>query len=233
MTRARSPLRWLALPAALAAAALAPLYAAAAQAVYISPEEQKSLHDAAMQSPEPTVDAVINLYDTVLGYRMPKHFVPAFRATQPTSFSIEFVPYGEDVRENWSEMLTVQAIPAQVAAAISPRTMVENVARGVANTCPGHGLSESAEQVRIEGATTAVRQVFGCRLSRLPGGDATSEVGMIQAMRRGGDLIIVQYAVRGAPIAADSPALAEGKRAEIAALLGATALADNDDEGAQ
>ncbi|WP_164114998.1 hypothetical protein [Sphingorhabdus sp. Alg239-R122] len=199
---------------------------AAAQQTYISKEQQKSLYDAVQDSASDEVSSVISLYSNVLSYKYPKHLVPAFQAKAPSNFMLEFIPFGENIKENWSEMLTIQAFPEQVVRTKSAKEFAVMLAKLVAKSCPNSSIFEDLGKVTLKSGS-AHRIIFGCRDVSVVGGQTAGEMTIAQAIKRNGDIVLVQFALRGVPFSKDSLLINEEKRKYFGSLLDQLELADN------
>jgi hypothetical protein len=179
---------------------------AAAQEVYIPEDQQAALFKVASEAGTPEMASVITLYSNVLQYAYPKQFVPVYQASTSSMFMLEFIPYGENVRSNWSEMLTIQAFQGKALQAISAKEFANRVAEGIDKACPTDKIYEDLGEIAVEGATSH-RVVFGC------GKASTGEVTIAQTIKRNGDLIMVQFARRAGPIS-DKPQVIDDKQKE-------------------
>jgi hypothetical protein len=196
-----------------------------AQEVYVDTEQQQALFEAARQSQRPEVSAVVNLFSNVLAFEYPKDWVPAYRAEQPGFFMLEYVPFGENVREDWTRMLTVQAFGASRAVTIDPVAFAKGFGSRIASACPKGNFFRDLGEVAVAGAE-AYRIAFGCRLYSAAGtefGEAT----VLQATKRNGDLIVVQYAARTPLPNADDPLLDQTTQDYFLSLLDRLTLNDS------
>lgn len=197
---------------------------ASAQEVYVTKEQQKGLYEAAQRSPTPEVTGVINLYQSVLSYKQPKAYVPAHRSTSPDGFLIEFVPFGQEVKENWSEMLTITAMPARVAGNFPTSSIAIIMINGMMTRCPDSYVGEDLGPVSVEGAE-AHRILFGCK-NGAGGKSGAAELAVVQIIRRKGDVITVQYARRGKNTK-DAPLMDQKKQQHYTSLLDGLVLQDS------
>ncbi len=183
------------------------------QETYISKEQQKSLYEAGKLSPTPEITGVINLFSSVLSYRYPKYLVPAYQVKRTGVFMLEMVPFGEDVRSNWSEMLTLQAISKNLLPPTLSAQDFVMTKRGVAANCSRSFELEDLGSVAIEGAE-AHRVMFNCTDASVGKEADTSEMTIIQGIKRKDDLIVVQFAVRS-KVGTDGKALMDEKKRQF------------------
>lgn len=195
-----------------------------AQETYVSKEQQKSIYDAAQLSPTPEVSGVINLYQSILSYKLPKEFVPAFKNVSASGFLLEFVPFGQDVRGKWSEMLTITATPAALAGNMPPSSLAVILLNGMMRKCPNSYVGEDLGAVSVEGAQ-AHRIMFGCMKDADQKSD-TGELAIVQIIQRKGDFITVQFARRG-KYTKTAPLLGEDKKRYYLSLLDGIMLSQN------
>ena len=182
-------------------------------------EQQRQLFEAAQQSEEPEIGGVVNLYSNVLAYSYPKDWVPVYQVRSPQLFMMEFIPYGEDVRTNWTQMLTIQAIPQQVASRIELSQFINGMASSTRAGCAGQSTFDNLGAIDI-GGITAHRVTFACT-------DAEStEATILQATKRQGDLIIAIYAMRSTPDENGEPLMTETEQAYFISLLDRMRLSD-------
>ena len=192
---------------------------ATAQEVYISEDQQAALFKVAKEAGNPEMASVITLYSNVLRYAYPKHFVPVYQASTQSMFMLEFIPYGEDVRAKWSEMLTIQAFQGKALQDLSAKEFANLVAKGIDKACPTDKIYEDLGAIAVEGATSH-RVVFGC------GKASTGEVTIAQTIKRNGDLIMVQFA-RRADASSKQPQVIDDKQKEYyVSLLNRLAVVD-------
>ena len=185
------------------------------------------MFEMAQESPTPEISGAVNLYSNILQYEYPKEWVPVYRAQKPGVFMLEYIPFGEDVRSNWTSMLTIQAIAKQRAQTIDPKNFALGFGPRMAATCPGGEIFEDLGEVEDEGGS-AHRVLFGCRGVSAVGGGA-GEATVLQAIKRNGDLIVVQYAVRGVPEENGEPLMNEAREAYFTSLLDRLKISDNPD----
>ena len=196
---------------------------ASAQEVYISEDQQAALFKVANEAGTPEMASVITLYSNVLQYAYPKHFVPVYQASTPSMFMLEFIPYGENVRSNWSEMLTIQAFQGKALQTISAKEFANLVAGGVDKECPADKIYEDLGAVAVEGATSH-RVVFGCSKA------STGEVTIAQTIKRNGDLIMVQFARRIDPASDTSQVIDDKQKEYYSSLLNRLTVVDKSKE---
>jgi len=105
---------------------------------------------------------------------------------------MEYIPFGEDVRSNWTKMLTIQAFSWPQTRALQPAQFARGWGQRMAAACTGESDFEEMGAVDIEGATS-YRVVFEC----IAAGER--EFITYQVTNQDGDLIAVQLAARGEP----------------------------------
>lgn len=195
-----------------------------AQETHITKEQQKPLFDAAQLSPTAEVSGVTNLYRSVLTYRYPKYLVPAYRATSATGFLMEFVPFGEDVKAQWSEMLTITAMPAAAAVDMPASSTAIIMMGGMRARCPESFIGEDLGPVNLGGAE-AHRFLFGCQ-GGAGGKSNAGEIAIVELIRRKGDVITVQFARRGKHTRV-APLIDERRKRYYLTMLDDLSLTDN------
>ncbi|MVZ97540.1 hypothetical protein EUU23_07455 [Sphingorhabdus sp. IMCC26285] len=175
----------------------------ASQEIYVSEEQQKQLHESVKSSSDPEVQSVINLYSNVLSYSYPKEFVPVYQAKSQEMFMLEFIPYGEDVKENWTEMLTIQAFRGERLNSTTASDFAIRLAKKVGENCPETKIFEDLGSIEVDGATSH-RVVFGCTDRSVISANQAGEIAIAQTIKRNDSLILVQFASRGKS-STDSP----------------------------
>lgn len=171
---------------------------AVSQEVYVPVEQQKQLHDSVKSSSDPEVQSVINLYSNVLSFYYPKEFVPVYQAKSQEMFMLEFIPFGENVKENWTEMLTIQAFSGESFNAATASDFAIRLAKRVGENCPEAKVFEDLGSIELDGATSH-RVVFGCKDRSVVGAHEAGEIAIAQTIKRNASLILVQFASRGKP----------------------------------
>jgi hypothetical protein len=181
--------------AGLGAALLGLPSMASAQEVYISAEQQKTMHDAVKDSAQPEIGGAVNLFSNALGYSYPKELVPVYQVKTPQMFMLEFIPYGENVKENWTEMLTIQGFRPGVTGSMSASEFAARFEKINGARCSGTAIFEDLGEVPVEGASSH-RVIIGCK-DMAPTGPAAEETAIIQVIIRNQGLVVLQYASRG------------------------------------
>ncbi|MGB3808305.1 MAG: hypothetical protein WA936_13975 [Erythrobacter sp.] len=166
--------------------------AAAGQETYVSEEQQRNLYEAGQETELPEVVGTTNLFSTALRFPYPKEWVPVYQVRQPGMFMMEYIPFGEDVRTNWTQMVTVQAFSMPQTRGLQPAQFARGWGRRMVSACSGESEFEELGAIDIEGATS-YRVVFKCV------GPDTSELTAYQVTNRNGDLIGVQFTMRSSP----------------------------------
>ncbi len=197
-----------------------------AQEIYVPEEQQRALFEAAQQSETAEIQGSIGLHENALVYSYPKDLVPVYQVQQPNLFMIEFIPFGEDVRKNWSRMLTIQAFAEPVAQRLDPVQFVSGLGQAMQANCSGQGSSQDLGQVAL-GNTTAYRFASSCERGQ------TIETILFQVAKRKGELIVVQLASRRPNTAETAAAESEAGQTYFVSLLDQVAYFDKATEQAK
>lgn len=199
---------------------------AGAQEVYVSKEQQKQLFDAVQDAPGLEVASVINLYSNVLNYSYPKRLVPAYQAITPSTFMLEFIPFGENVQADWTEMFTIQAFPGRSFGSTTAKDLAALVGQKVGESCPESKFFEDLGEVPIADASSH-RVIFGCRNHSVVGNGEVGEMTIAQTIKRNDDFIMVQFSRRGEPKANGQPLIDNDQKEYYLSLLTQLIVSDN------
>lgn len=149
----------------------------------------------------------IPVYGSILQMGLPEGWKLAHEQATPAQYLAEFTPAGQGV-DNWQEMVTVQGFRGLAdKAGMTPKIFLRRIAEGLNQTCPRQVLGYSLGERTIDGRP-ATLALLGCAsLPAKPGQPARSEFALYVAMTSGADLVLLQKARRGPPLAAEKPPL--------------------------